>query len=279
MIRQIYFILPILIVKYTAKILDTLDPVFRTFEEIGKSIIESIGSLDLKEERSRVTGMGADGTNTHFIDKIAEDILMEIVKSRDLPYNIISEEIGQVDRGYGENLIVDPVDGTYNAINGIPFYSISIAIGREDTDSVSHAFVMNLGNKDIFRAEKGKGSFLNGKSISVCTRPKQVYGLNLSKEIDPISENIIRNARRTRILGCASLEMCLVACGSTDILAYTGRHSKLRSVDVAAGALIVREAGGIVTNESGEHFNSPNDVTRRFNLIAASSREVLGGIL
>ncbi|HKJ96837.1 MAG TPA: inositol monophosphatase family protein, partial [Thermoplasmataceae archaeon] len=158
-----------------------MDPVFRIFEDIGRSIIDSVKSLNLKEDRSRITGMGADGTNTHFIDKIAEDILMEQVKSGDLPYNIISEEIGLVDRGYGENLIVDPVDGTYNAINGIPFYSVSIAIGKEDTDSVSRGFVMNLGNGDVFIAEKGKGAFLNGRKISVCSRPKNVYGLNLTK--------------------------------------------------------------------------------------------------
>ncbi len=256
-----------------------MDPVFKIFEAIGKEIIDSIRAISAREDRSRVTGMGADGTNTHFIDKIAEDILMEQVKSNDLPYNIVSEEIGKVDRGYGENLIVDPVDGTYNAVNGIPFYSVSIAVGKTDTDSVTHGFVMNLGNGDIFRAEKGRGSFLNERQIHVSREQKHVFGLNLTRGVDKISGKIIGTARRTRILGCASLEMCLVANGSTDALAYTGQYSKLRSVDVAAGALIVREAGGIVTDEKGDHFNAPNDVMGRFNIIAASSREVLDGIL
>lgn len=256
-----------------------MDPIFNKFVEIGKSIIESVESINLREDRSRVTGMGADGTDTHFIDKIAEDILMEQVNSGDLPYNIISEEAGVIDRGQEENLIVDPVDGTYNAINGIPFYSISIAIGKQDTDSVTHGFVMNLGNRNVYLAEKGKGATLNGKAIKVCTRVKNVFGLNLTGEIDALSEVLIKRARRIRILGCASLEMCLVAAGATDLLAYTGRYSKLRSVDIAAGALIVREAGGAVLTGDGNYFNVQNNVTDRFNIIAACSRDLLDGVL
>lgn len=249
------------------------------FEGIGNAIIDSAEEIIVREDRSRVTGMGADGTRTHFIDKVAEDILMEQVKSSDLPYNVISEEIGKVDRGSGNNMIVDPIDGTFNAINGIPFYSISIAIGQEDTESVTHGFVMNLGSRDIYLAEKGKGAYLNGKQIHVSPERKDVFGLNFSREIDRITMNIVNRARRIRVLGCASLEMCLVADGTEDALAYTGNHSKLRSVDVAAGALIVREAGGIVTDGKGEHFNASNNVRDRFNLIAAGSREILDGIL
>lgn len=256
-----------------------MDPVFRTFEDIGKAIIDSIAQLDVRHEGYRITGMGADGTSTHRIDKMAEEIFIERIESEDLPYNIISEEIGLVDRGHKLNLIVDPIDGTYNSINGIPFYSISIAIGQDDLDSVTHGFVMNLGNGDIFSAQKGMGATHNGKMISVGKRQKNVFGLSLSGEVDRISGNIVRKARRTRILGCASLELCLVAYGATDLLAYTGNNTRLRNVDVAAGVLMVREAGGIVTDEAGNHFNASNDVTERFNLIAASSRDVLEGIL
>ncbi len=174
---------------------------------------------------------------------------------------------------------MDPVDGTFNAINRIPFYSISVAIGKDDTDSVTHGFVMNLGNGDVFRAEKGKGAYRNNRQIQVSKKDRRVYGLNLSGDIDRVSRNIVRNARRLRIMGCASLEMCLVANGATDILAYTGKNSKLRSVDVAAGALIVREAGGTVVDGDGEHFNAKNEVLTRFNMIAASSKQVLEGIL
>lgn len=256
-----------------------MDPIFSKFEDIGKSIIDSVESINLREDRSRVTGMGADGTNTHFIDKIAEDILMEQVKAGDLPYNVISEEAGVIDRGYEDNLVVDPVDGTYNAINGIPFYSISIAIGRNDTDSVTHGFVMNLGNRNVYLAEKNKGARLNGREIKVCGQVKNVFGLNLTGEIDSLSELLIKKARRIRILGCASLEMCLVAAGATDLLAYTGRYSKLRSVDIAAGSLIVREAGGVVLNSDGSHFNVSNNVRDRFNIIAACSRDLLDGMI
>ncbi len=256
-----------------------MDPLFHIFEEIGNSIIDAAKSIKVKEDRFRVTGMGADGTDTHYIDKIAEDIFMEHVEANDLPYNIVSEELGTLDRGYDQNLVVDPVDGTFNAVNRIPFYSISIAVGKKDIDSVTHAFVMNLGNSDIFRAEKGKGAYRNNHEISVSKRKRRVYGLNLSGEIDKISRNIINGASRTRIMGCASLEMCLVAQGAIDILAYSGSSSKLRSVDVAAGALIVREAGGVVTDEKGDEFNAINEVTTRFNIIAASSRQALEGIL
>lgn len=256
-----------------------MNPVFSKFEEVGKEIIEEIKSLKARSDRSRVTGMGADGTDTHFIDKLAEDILLKHVEANDLPYNIISEEAGVVRRGFDENLIVDPVDGTYNAINGIPVYSISIAIGGRDTDSLTSGFVMNLGNGDVFTAEKGSGARLNGSPIQVCDRPRKIYGVNLSHEVDEISGRLINNARRTRVLGCASLEMCFVASGALDLLAYLGPHSMLRSVDVAAGAIIVKEAGGVTLNEKGGHFNVENNVRERFNMIAASRKSLLDGIL
>ena len=84
---------------------------------------------------------------------------------------------------------------------------------------------------------------------------------------------------RHRSLGCASLEMALVARGSVDMMAYVGRGSYIRNIDVGAGVILVREAGGVVVDQSGSEFNMGLDVTVRTNIMAARSREVLGDLI
>ncbi|EQD64600.1 bifunctional inositol-1 monophosphatase/fructose-1,6-bisphosphatase, partial [mine drainage metagenome] len=101
-------------------------PNTKIFLEIGHEVMEAI-----KDSRERgitrgTTGMGADGTNTSVLDKVCEDIIIRRINEYDLPYNIVSEEIGFVDRGYNLNLVIDPLDGTFNAENEIPLYSMSV---------------------------------------------------------------------------------------------------------------------------------------------------------
>ena len=108
------------------------------------------------EERGKKVAMGADGTDTSYIDKVAEDAILEFMDQKDVQANLLSEEVGFVDRGFDDDvLVIDPVDGTYNASRGIPFFSISVARGNKILADLTEGLVMNMVSGDIYYAEKG----------------------------------------------------------------------------------------------------------------------------
>ena len=140
--------------------------------ELGNSLRELISSQTSSVNRNNIIGMGADGTATHQLDRICDDHILNFIRERDLPLNVISEESGFTDFGYEESLMVDPLDGTYNAENGIPFFSFSGAVVKEDLSSARVAIVADLARKTNYHAVKGKGAFVNGKRIKVSQDPR-----------------------------------------------------------------------------------------------------------
>ena len=249
------------------------------FSEIGSLIMENLRSRENQPLIKDVVGIGADGTATHHVDKICEDVIINYVQDKDLPFNIMSEEIGFLDRGYEETMLTDPLDGTFNAENRIPFYSVSMATLIDDFYSLSRGFIMDLANGDTFYAEKGKGSKFNNHPITVSRTPVKGYISSIGSCTDTLRKKIMDLPGRHRYFGCASLEMALLAKGSVDLVAYIGDGSYIRNVDVAAGVMIVREAGGVVSDELGNDFNMGLDVTVRKNMIAARNREILGELI
>ncbi len=253
-------------------------PYLKNFIDTGKYLMEEIHKLHDKNDRIGYTGMGADGTMTSRLDDLCESVIIERINDLDLPFNIVSEETGFTDRNYENNIVIDPLDGTYNAENQIPAYSISIAIMGENFDSIQEGFVMNLPTMNYFWAEKGKGAFRNEIPLhktSKLTGASVVYSL----EDDIIPEFLKTGINRRRILGCASVEMSLLSNGSLDFVAYLGPEKKLRNVDIAAGIILVRETGGIVLDEHFKPLNMDLDVRKRKNMIALSAArlELLGG--
>ncbi len=228
---------------------------------------------------SNLVGMGADGTATHFLDKVCEDAIIQGVDELNLHLNIISEEAGFIDRGYRQNLVIDPLDGTFNAVHGIPFYSVSLAVMQEDFASLTAGYVRNLYTGDVYQASRGSGAFFNGESIHVSNSHVGCWISKAGRCADGISRRIMDQKGKHRRLGCASLEMCLVAAGSADLMAYAGVGNYIRNIDIAAGTIIVREAGGIVTDHHGAELNLGLDVSMRSHVIAARSRETLEMIL
>lgn len=249
------------------------------FSEIGNRIYESLRSPNGEYRNKNVVGIGADGTATHALDKVCEDIIVNYVEENDLPFNIMSEELGFLDRKYSETIVTDPLDGTFNAENKIPFYSVSIATMTDDFKSLTRGFIKDLARGDVYYAEKGKGSMHNGHSIRVSPVPVHGYSISVGSCSDVMRRKIIDLPGRHRSLGCASLEMALVAKGSVDMMAYVGKGSYIRNVDVAAGVILVREAGGVVVDPSGSEFNMGLDVTVRANIMAARNREALGDLI
>ena len=229
-------------------------------------------------DRSAEVGMGADGTPTCRIDQVAEDILLRAMDERSVPLNVLSEEAGFIDRGYDRTLVMDPVDGTYNALMGVPFYSVSLAVCSRSMNDATDAIVRNLVTGDIFKASKGKGATWNGRTIHVrdFDPDGSVLLVYLGKFCSPASNAIVHKARRTRSMGCSSLEMCLVAAGLADGFYMNSKVYKrsLRVVDIAASALILREAGGELFDLDDNVLDMRLDLEDRANCLAVGDRAV-----
>ena len=125
-----------------------------TLSAIADAVMDAVrlvpSDVDLGEEIC----MGADGTPTSQVDKIAENTVLMYIESRKVPLNVLSEEIGFVDNGAKDTLILDPIDGTRNAVLGIPYYTISLAVTDSDLNGVHTALLRNLVTGDEYRAEK-----------------------------------------------------------------------------------------------------------------------------
>jgi len=135
--------------------------------KIGGRLKEEIPPLVWELFGISPIGRGAGGDKTYLIDKKAEDIVFEEIEKLGKPVTIVSEEYGIKEiRGGGQRLLVDPVDGSRNAVSGIPLFSTSIALLDGDTvGDVSSGYVINLISGDEFWAIKGQGSIFNGKTI------------------------------------------------------------------------------------------------------------------
>lgn len=203
-------------------------------------------------------GTGASGDKTYPIDKMAEDIILSVLEHSGEPITVISEEAGITDlRGGGTVVLIDPVDGSRNAIAGIPFYCTSIAVGEgKRIGNIYLSYVLNLINYDEFWAEKNKGAFLNGERI--CTQKDDVFYLTAYEAQSPSRDipgimPLLSASRKTRCLGATALDIAYLARGSISIFA---NPAPSRSFDFAGGWLLVQEAGGVFTDMEGNPINN-----------------------
>jgi myo-inositol-1(or 4)-monophosphatase len=189
-------------------------------------------------------------------DRRAEEILHEELLQARPGYGFHGEEGGR--RGGPDKThtwIVDPLDGTTNFLHGIPHFAISIALQREDT--IVAGLIYNPANDDMFTAERGKGAFLNDQrlrvagrkrladSIVACGLPHHGRGdLALASQELAVVQEKVAGLRR---FGAAALDLAWVAAGRYDV--YWERD--LAPWDIAAGLILVREAGGYATDLNG----------------------------
>jgi fructose-1,6-bisphosphatase/inositol monophosphatase family enzyme len=223
-------------------------------------------------------GIGADGTPTKYVDNIAEEVAINIIKKSKIPINLLSEEIGFINNNSQYTIVLDPIDGTRNACRGIPFYAVSLAVGSSVLSDISYGVVKNIATGDTFIAEKGQGAFLNNRQFVVPDVPDKeiLLSLTLGKNSDPLTCELSRSYI-IRSLGSASLEMCMVSTGALD--GYIVGREFMRVTDIAASTLILREAGGNVINFSGEPLEMPLSLDERVGFIAAGSRTLINAIL
>ncbi len=245
---------------------------------MARAAAEAVRSVPL-EDRGREVAMGADGTPTSLVDKVAEDAILEYLDEKNIMISVLSEEAEFIDRGSEDVLVIDPVDGTYNAGRGIPFYSVSIARGKNNLDDIEEGIVLNIASGDVFYAAKGGGAFLNDKRIRVndLAGKKPVLMVYLGSHASPRTYEVASKYRRVRCLGAASLDLCAVASGQADayFLDFQPASRSLRIMDIAAGVLILREAGGEVYDTVGNVLDMPLSLEQRTNVMAVGPNEVL----
>lgn len=226
---------------------------------MNTEFLRSIGKRILREIQSggriskAAVGIGASGDKTYPVDKMAEDVILFELERSGNPFTVISEEIGTKDiKGGGTIVLVDPIDGSRNAIAGIPFYCTSIAVAEGNTiGDVRLSYVLNLINGDEFWADKGKGAFFNGERIA--TQQDDVLYLTAYEAQSPARDipdilPLLTESRKTRCLGATALDLAYLANGSISVFA---NPSPSRSFDFAGGWLLVQEAGGVFTDMDG----------------------------
>ena len=190
------------------------------------------------------------------VDDAAEQAILEVVRKAYPEHGFLAEESG-ASAGRGEYVwIIDPLDGTTNFIHGFPQYCVSI--GVQHRGALAHAVIYDPGRNELFTASKGAGAFLNDRRIRVskCARlDEALVGTGFPfKELTRLERytkqltNLMQGAAGVRRAGAAALDFAYVACGRLDAFWEMG----LSPWDMAAGALLVQEAGGLVADLAGE---------------------------
>lgn len=249
-----------------------VDEALELCRDIAHRIKEAIDGLSTKEAGTEIY-MGADGTPTKYIDDVAERTALEAISDSGHPMKVVSEECGEHSFGGSDiTLVLDPIDGTTNAIRGLPAYTVSMALTQKDISQVWFGYVYELSSGREYHAVAGRGAYLGKKRLHVShisTLSESVLSLYGFAQSPEVVCTLARVCKRIRVAGCASLELCHVASGAID--GFVDLRGKLRMTDVAAGALLVREAGGVVTDERACQLAGDVNVGTRLKIVAAST--------
>jgi myo-inositol-1(or 4)-monophosphatase len=276
--------------------------------EASKNVYSEIKDLLGTSEGASKISLGAGGDISRKIDIVAEKAVLNTIKSSNISPVIIGEECGIVnlnksssssspsssssssnnnDNGF---VIMDAVDGTTNAIRGIPFSCCSLAFANEfKLSSVTDAVVLDLFTGDIYSASKQKGSFFNNKKISVRNEKdfSSITSLEDLKSIDVLIgtnvsgvpphilgeiSKVISFSSHIRHFGANALELCYFARGFMD--AYIDIRGKIRSTDMAAAYLIAKEAGGELYSTNGQELDSELGLKNKLSFYAVSNKKL-----
>ena len=232
----------------------------------SRSLIRDFGEI----ENLQVSAKGP-GDFVTSADERTEKILIDELQKAHPEYGIVTEEIGIINKSNLKNRwIIDPIDGTMNFLNGVPQFAISV--GYEEDGEIKCGVIFNPIMNEMFCAEKGNGAYLNNSRIRVSNKKRIQDSLLVtggpkmtSKIKDKIfSEyiNVSKNVSNVRKFGSAALDMAYVACGRFD--GYWQRE--LNYWDIAAGIIIIKEAGGFV-----DFFEEDANYPLKKNILASNS--------
>ena len=228
-------------------------------------------------------GMGAGGDAMKPADLAAETAIIDTFQHHDISFTLISEESGIKKFGSTPKecyLTVDPIDGTTNLIHGLPFYASSIAVSKKpELSDVYVGMVVDLAHDVMYTAFRGEGAYRDGVKIESSKTvfwDDAVIGLDLNtfktKAVVSKVTAIIENTKHIRHFGANALEVCYVANGLTE--AFIDLRGKIRTTDVAAGFLIVKEAGGVVTTPDNQPVNIKLDPMQKLSFIASGNMQI-----
>jgi len=233
----------------------------------AKILIRDFGEI----EKLQVSLKGPGDFVTASDIKVEKILIEELLKARP-NYSILSEEIGQINNDESFKWIIDPIDGTANFLHGIPHFAISVAL--EHDKEIICGIIYDPIKDEMFTAEKGNGSYLNNQRMRVSSRSKLKDCIIFTggpkreskdrelalKEYNNFSSKVLIPIRK---LGSASLDMAYVAAGRCD--GFWQRN--LNYWDIAAGIILIKEAGGFVTD-----FNGNNTYIENKTILATNSR-------
>ena len=218
-----------------------LNIMIKAAEKASKSIIRDFGEV----EKLQVSKKGPYDFVTK-TDKHVEKILIEELSKIKKNYSFITEETGIIKNKDKENIwIIDPIDGTTNFLHGIPHFAICIAL--QNKNEIISGLIFDPIKDEMFFAEKNKGAYLNNHRLRVSNKNSIEDCLFSSNH-----EGVKFSDLNMRYSGCAALDLAYVASGRLDGFF----HNKINLWDVAAGKLIVEEAGGIVNNINEYKINN-----------------------
>lgn len=235
--------------------------------EAGKFLKANVGNVKNIERK-----IGQETNLVTEIDKQSEALIIKRIKEHYPDHAVLGEESGAGEGSSEYKWIIDPLDGTTNFTHGLPLFCVTIGI--EHRGEIIAGAIYDPNADEMFTAEKGKGAFLNGKRISVSTSDRLINSLIVTGfpyNVKENPENVVGHfvnflplAQGVRRLGSAAIDLAYVACGRFD--GYW--EIFLHPWDKAAGILLVKEAGGTVTNFS----NDANDIIYNPNTLATNGR-------
>lgn len=284
------------------------DQILQTLVQCSERVRQAVVAVE-RATMSEIVGLGADGADTSRIDQVAENAALAYFESSASSANVLSEEIGFVDRGSPLTFIVDPIDSTSNAtvsaplqvgvpepeetgagtfelphssgMVGFPYFAFSV--GALVEGRLVAACIRNLPTGDVFTAIAGAGARFNNIPIQAppvtglseawvaLIRPAGDEGLRRTREI-------LFGAKRIRVTGCSALDLALIASGSLHALVnpnvHRPPHSGEKVVDYAGAQLILDEAGAILSDTEGNPLPIDHDLARLTPILAAATPEL-----
>ena len=210
-------------------------------EKASKSVIRDFGEV----EKLQVSKKGPYDFVTK-TDKHVEKVLIEELSKTKKNYSFVSEEVGKINNKDKENVwIIDPIDGTTNFLHGIPHFAICIAL--KSKNEIISGLIFDPIKDEMFYAEKNKGAFLNNNRLRVSNKNSLEDCLFSSNH-----EGVKFSNLNMRYSGCAALDLAYVAAGRLDGFF----HNHINLWDIASGALMVQESGGIVNDINKYQINN-----------------------
>jgi len=254
--------------------------------EVAGDLEAVLAELPTRLEREPGVGLGKGGDETTAIDAAAEQAMvrrLEALHATGVDFTLVSEELGE--RAFGEpssvRVVVDPIDGSVNAKRGIPFFSLSVAVAEGPAmRDVVFGYVRDLGSGEEWTAERGSGASLNGKPLETPGPKDEIellsFEATMTHYVAERSAAFLELAPRMRIMGSLALSLCHLAAGRIDAVVSLKR---IRSVDIAAGQLLLRERGlAIELPDAGSFDEAPLDVVGRSRVVAGANTEVCASL-